>query len=62
MIQQTLTLKSNPEIEREIRTEIAYKKYLLSAVMLKLMTLQRGKFHADIANEKINKFRKSLQA
>jgi len=59
MIQQTLTLKSNPEIEREIRTEIAYKKYLLSAVMLKLMPVHRGKFHASIANEKINSLRKA---
>jgi hypothetical protein len=53
MIQQSLIIKSHPQLEREIRGEIAYKRFLLSAVILKLMTNEKGIEHAKVANEKI---------
>jgi ribosome maturation factor RimP len=55
MIQQTLEIRSNPEIEREIRAERAYKKFLVKAILLKLMPIENGKMHAAVANERISK-------
>ena len=55
MIQQTLEIRSNPEIEREIRAERAYKKFLVKAILLKLMPIENGNLHANVANERISK-------
>jgi hypothetical protein len=56
MIQQQLEIASKPILERKIRTEIAYKKFLISAVNLKLMTYESGATHARVANERIKKY------
>jgi hypothetical protein len=55
MIQQTLEIRSNLDILKEIRAEIAYKDFIDKATLLMLMTMEQRNLHTNVANERISK-------